>query len=296
MEVDVYADLFFLINAGMDWLCLSVTARLLHRRVSAVRLPVAAVLGGIYAVLALLLETGQAVALAIDAAVCLLICAVAFAERGRQRRLLGATAVYVLLSMVMGGVMTALFNLLNRMGLPALLPAGEDGLGAWLFAITALVGGGCSLWGGRCLRRSATTVTCSVAVELDGRRATLRGLVDSGNLLREPLGGRAVICVTVAAVAEILSPALVAFVRAENMDPSGLSETDARRLRFIPAGTAGGGGLWPGLRPDDIRLYPDGKTDGCGRRVDAVIAILPGDLPGIVGTDGIEALVPSELI
>ncbi|MBQ5725514.1 MAG: sigma-E processing peptidase SpoIIGA, partial [Clostridia bacterium] len=38
MSVDVYVDVLFLINAGMDCLCLSLAARLLHHPMSLWRL------------------------------------------------------------------------------------------------------------------------------------------------------------------------------------------------------------------------------------------------------------------
>ena len=112
MEVEVYADLLFLLNAGMDALCFCLTGKLLHRPMSALRIAAGAVLGGIYAVASLLFDVGAAVALGLDVAVCLLICLIALGRRsGGWRGFLTATGTYFLLSMVLGGVMTALYHL-----------------------------------------------------------------------------------------------------------------------------------------------------------------------------------------
>ncbi len=293
-EVDVYADLLFLINAGMDGLCLGMTARLLHRKPRAWRLITASILGGIYAVVALLLSVGQAAALLVDVGVCLLMCTVAFAEQGRGRvsRLFSASAVYVVLSMVMGGVMTAVFNLCNRAGMADYLPQGEDGLSAWVFTIVTLVGSAITLWGGRLFRRSTAVTTCTVTVEMDGRHATLRGLVDTGNLLRDPVGGRAVICVSPDAAAAFVSPDMRAFLHAEIPDATMLTDPkDMRRLRFIPAGTVAGQALLPGVRPDHVCIIIDGQ-DRLPREVDAILAF--GTVGGM--EDGAQALVPGELV
>ena len=84
METTVYADLLFLVNAGMDCLCLCMTARLLHRRLRVWRLLAGTVLGGIYAVVALLLPFGEAASLAADVGVCFAMCALTFGlQEGR---------------------------------------------------------------------------------------------------------------------------------------------------------------------------------------------------------------------
>ncbi len=295
MEVEVYADLLFLINAGMDWLCLSLVARLLHKRGSFIRLIPAAAVGGIYAVLALFWETGTVTALWIDMGVCLFMCAIAYLKREDHslRRWLCATALYLLVSMLMGGIMTALFRLLNRIGAAQTLPTGGDGIGAWIFAIVAFVGGAFSLWGGRLFRRSVSVRTCTVTLKMADRRVDLPAVVDTGNLLRDPIGGRAVICVNQESIFPLLSPSLAAFVRAGEMDVSLLDKEDARRLRLIPAGTATGSQLLIGLRPDHVVLSSEKNRNE--REVDAVIAIsrTPLAAPNEIGE--IAALVPAEL-
>ena len=294
MEVEVYADLLFLINAGMDGLCLLLTGRILHRKVKAWRVILSAVLGGVYAVAALLPDMGVGSSLLLDMAVCVAMCGAVFGSKsgGGLKGLPVAAEVYFLLSMALGGIMTALYHLLNRAGAASVLSAltdGEgDGLGSWLFLLLALVGGGLSLWGGRLSRRAGRVSFCAVTVELEGRRVELRGMVDSGNLLRDPMGGRAVVCADGETLAGILSPALRAVMGGASPQGAGLSPKDARRVRFIPAGTATGGGLLYGFLPDRIVLTKEGDTHG--REVDAVVAVTP------IPTQGVEALVPPELI
>ena len=294
MEVEVYADLLFLINTGMDGLCLLLTGRLLHRKAGRWRVVLAASLGGVYAVAALLLNTGAGVALLSDLAVCVAMCGMVFGGKagGGLRGLPLAAGVYFLLSMALGGIMTALYHLLNRAGAASILSAltkGEgDGLGSWLFLLLALAGGGLSLWGGRLSRRAGRVSYCSVTVELEGARVDLRGMVDSGNLLRDPMGGRAVICADGEALAGILSPGLTAVMGGASPQSAGLSPKDARRVRVLPAGTATGSSLLYGFLPDRIVLTAERDTHG--REVNAVVAVTH------IQTNGVEALVPSELI
>ncbi len=297
MQVDVYADLLFLINAGMDGLCLLLAARLLHRRLSVGRWVLGTLIGGLYAVLALFWSGGTLPALLIDLGVCLLMCGVVFAERGGLRRLPGVTVVYIALSMVMGGVMTGLASLFNRTGLTEHLPAGDEGIGAWLFVLLAVAGSIVTLRGGRRVRRAASATVCRVTLEVDGRTVELSGLLDTGNLLRDPVGGQAVILADADTLSAVLSPALAAIIRdgvdAPEAALASLSGTpDARRLRLIPAGTATGGGLLPGIRPDRVTLIHTGRRGEVTRTVDATVAA--GSLPGV--GEGITALVPGELM
>jgi stage II sporulation protein GA (sporulation sigma-E factor processing peptidase) len=295
MEVAVYADLLFLINAGMDGLCLLLAGRLLHRKVRPWRCVIGAVLGGAYAVAALLLpDVGQAPSLLCDLAVCVAMCAIVFGEgrRGWVKGLLSSVGVYFALSMALGGVMTALYHLLNRTGAASLLAGlsegGGDGLGSWLFLLLVLVGGAVSLWGGRLLGRSRAVRLCTVTVELDGRSVTLQGIVDSGNLLRDPIGGQAVICAEKKALAELLSPPLLAVMGGAPPQAVSLSPSDAKRIRVIPADTATGGGILYGFFPDKVMLTAE--DGGAAREVDAVVAVTS------ISTSGVTALIPADLI
>lgn len=298
MTTDVYADLLFLINAFMDCLCFLLTARLLRRRIRPWRLAVGCVLGGVYAVLALFPDVGRAAALVIDLCVCVLLCLTVFAERrDGLRALLPPVGVYLLVSLLLGGIMTGLYNLLNRAGCAgALSEGGDDGPTAWLFAVLALAGGAASLWGGRLFRRTGTRQTCTVTIDMNGRTAVLRGFVDTGNLLRDPMTGRAVIPVDRDAVAPLLSPALSrALDTRSHADLSAAPE--GSRVRLIPAATAAGEGLLVGIRPDAIYVTVDGQAGGASdARALFAPTVIP--VPSGIGEDGIkpEALVPSVLV
>lgn len=294
----VYADILFFINAGMDYLCFCLTARLLHRPLSLPRAALGAAVGGVYAVLALLITAGRIAALCVDVGVCLLMCVLVFGSgRTRARGILICTGVYLLTSMILGGVMTALYTLGNRAGLSELLPTGEDGLSAWLFALLALSGGVVTLWGGRIFHRSGSVSACRVTVEIDGQTVTFDGMVDSGNLLRDPIGGRPVIVVDRGAVSRILPTDLCSAIHSENPFSSITAEVATKRgIRFIPTATATGETILVALSPDRLSLTVDTPHGERTAPSDALIAVT--SLPPPKGPEGhrYDALVPSELI
>ncbi len=296
---DVYADLLFFINAGMDCLCFSLTARLLRRQVLPWRIALGSAAGGLYAVAALLFEVGRWAALLIDLAVCVLLCLAVFADRQEGiRTVLPAVGVYLLISLLLGGIMTGLCNLLNRAGCAEVLAvSAEDGPTAWLFALLALASGGISLWGGRLFRRAGARQTCTVTIELNGRSVTLRGIVDTGNLLSDPLGGGPVIPVDRSAAAPLLSSELAKALSSGCTE--GLDRVpEASRIRLIPAVTAAGRTMLVALRPDRVSLSVTGGRLRTGERlIEAQALFAPAEMPAASGqAERPQALVPAAML
>lgn len=292
MGNEVYADLLFLVNFSMDFLCFYLCARLLHRPLSLWRGILASALGGVYAVAVLFLTVGKVPAFLIDAIVCVALCAIAMAgRRERWKSLLRLSALYLLVSMVLGGVMTALFSQLNR--IPGVTDrVAEEGLSAWVFFGLALLSAVLTALWGRCFRRVTGKVPVTVIVEEQGRRVELDGIVDSGNLLRDPLGGKAVIPVELSRLGGVAPPTLLRMAAVDKVgDLVAVSdEVSACRMRLIPARGATGERLMVGWCPEHIYLK---EQDGKGEReVSALIA--PTRL--CKRQDGVAALVPSELI
>ncbi|MBQ4112571.1 MAG: sigma-E processing peptidase SpoIIGA [Clostridia bacterium] len=287
MTVEIYGDLLFLINMGMDALCLGLTGRILNQRLPRGRFWLASVLGGIYAVVALFLDVGQALALAADGAVCLGMCWLVFGGRG-PGGVLGATGLYFFLSMALGGIMTALYQGLNRLGLDQWLPDGEEGMGVWLFTLLALLATALSLWGGKRFKHSSMLQICAVELWLSDVSVTVEGMVDTGNLLREPISGRPVLCTE----AKWLAPLLPNEWK-EIMQNGITDQTDSldhlRGLRLIPTSTADGEALLIGFLPDRVCLRWQKQGKSYSKEVDAVVAC-------VRHLHGTQALIPIDLL
>lgn len=259
MIQEVYADLYFLINTSMNLLCLMITASLLHLRVKRWRAILAASLGAIYAVMSLIFGMGGISGFVADIAIAFVMCTVTFCLRPISLlHLLKCTAVQMLTSMLLGGIMTALYSLLNRIDLPFDMLEG-DGLSVWSFAILSAIAALMTSCGGRFLGRSAKMRCVTVNVTLFGSRITLRALVDTGNLLREPISGKGVIVANRATVLASLPKKITNILLSK--DPAvWLSDpTVAPRVRIVPIRTASGEALLPALLPDELHLI-EGKT------------------------------------
>ncbi len=258
MQQAVYVDLYFLINTAMNLLCLMITSALLHRRVKRWRAVLGAAVGGAYAVAALLLGEGGVLSFLADCGLCGVMCAITFASRkGSAWSILKATAVQFLTSMLMGGIMTGLYTLLNRLELP--LAGGEgDGISVWMFALLSLLSGLATLGGGRFFGFSKKTRSVTVEAEVFGKHLCVCALVDSGNLLQDPLSGRSVIVVERTKLLPLLPPPLAEAEREGTPDAWLRDARYVRYIRLIPTKTATGEGCLAAILPHSLSVT-DGK-------------------------------------
>lgn len=288
MEQTVYADLLFLINFSMDLLCLFLTARLLAAPFSLPRTLTAAALGGFYSVASLLI-TIRIPHLPIDLAFCLLMCAVAFfSRRDGVRRLLLFSGVFFLSSVLLGGIMTAVFNLMNRTAPSADAFVTETDVPLWLFALLSLLAWGITWVGGTFLRRRAQIPEARLEITLGKRRTVIRALCDSGNLLTDPLSGKPVIVADLRVASALLPADCPPLSPHVSEALSRLPPPIAARIRLLPAASVGQSGLIPALRPDRIVVQTGNQT----RETDAII----GFAPLAATPDGIDAIAPPSLL
>ena len=273
METEVYIDLYFLVNAGMDFLCLMISAAILHRQPKGWRCILGAILGGVYACMALLLGLSRGVGILLDLLAACGLCAVTFG----WRRLPRAVGVQLLISALLGGIMTLLFSLLNRMELPLEQLEG-DGISVWVFALLAALSGVFTLRGGKLLGGARRQRTVQVRAVLFGETVELLALVDSGNLLRDPVSGRGVIV----ASKEVLLPHLPRELTEEGLIPG---HRLAVRMRLIPVRTASGEGVLRAILPDSLTVTEGDREEDC----DYLVAIAElGDRAA-----GFDALFPA---
>jgi stage II sporulation protein GA (sporulation sigma-E factor processing peptidase) len=280
---EVYGDLFFMINMSMDFLCLHICAKLLHRKTKVARLILASAVGGVYSVIALFLSVSALWVLTLDVGVCIVMCCIAFLSR--KEGIILPTCVYTVVSMVLGGIMTALYNMLNRSGVADDLPSGSDGISAWMFAILAAISGALAIGGGKFFRKSTSARPCKIKIRLFDKTVILDGMCDSGNLICDPMDGRPVVAVDRSVAEGLLGSSNAQKLVSHEVAFSVTDERLLKKLRIIPAGTAVGQGMLVGVLPDEMWIAPEGGNE---HRVNALFAVIEtGD--GAV-------LVPSQLM
>ncbi len=291
METVVYADLFFLINFSMDFLCLFLTSKILSRKFNLLRCLSAAIFGGIYADLSLFIPLFGLYSIVIDAAAGIILCTIAFFSRREWKRLPLITLVYIAVSMALGGSMTALFNLFNKTDIFDFLQNSDgDGISVWLFAALAAVSAIITLLGANGFKRRMSVKEAEVELTYGNKSVRLFAMTDSGNLLCDPISGKPCIIVDVKAISPILPQAVKNAARSPS-DTSLLDsilQKDKRRIVLVPTLTASGESILLGIRLDCIRIIDKERS----YVADAIVALSSAS----ISANEKKALIPSCLM
>ncbi len=276
MGQTVYADVLFLINFSMDFLVLYICARLAGRRLYPLRSALAAALGGAYGVASLFIEADPVAVFLCDALSLILICAIAFASKSiRPADFFGRCILFALISSVLGGIMTALSSMLERSGLASLDYESGDDISVWIFAMLAAAGGAAAFVGGKRMKRLASSKHADVIITFNGKSVTLRAMTDTGNMLTDPLSGRAVAICELDSVSSLFSPEMIGYWKSRDLSVN-IEKEFASRLRFIPAKGALGDktSLLAAIEPDLVTVINGkGKVDA-----DVLLAPVPYNL------------------
>lgn len=287
MEKTVWGDLLFFVNFCMDFQCLFLTAKLLHRRFPLWRAVLSSTVGAAYAVAALFFQTSGGVAFCLDCLVCFFMCLLVFLEkRPTTVRVFLPFLVYFGVSFATGGAMSAMASLLAHVSAPLLPDSAEISSG--LFFLLAACGGLSTFLWGRFTARRADALRATLRVGVSGTALTMSAMVDTGNLLTDPVSGKPVAMIKPASLWTLAPAWRTVLESASPLALSALPHERAKRVRLLHAQTAVGEKMICALAPDWAFL-------DLGRGEVAVQVLLaPATLD--LGFDECEALLPAELI
>ena len=217
-----------------------------------------------------------------------------FVSFGKQpiRTYIKNTAVFYLVSFSLGGGITAICNLLNiwQNSRGVVINGAFDTIyGDLPFGLLVFIALVCSLFSyvsGKIVKNNVKNFSCTVEINVNEKQATLSALVDSGNLLREPITQRPIVIASLSSLRSILPPELIKLVKDMQLNKSekNLDIIKKFSLRFIPTSTVNGSGMLVAILPKQIKIN--------GINVDAYLAIDATHN----SFDQHQALVPSVLI
>ncbi len=292
MQTLVYGDVLFAVNFSIDFLVLALSGYFLKLRRRVIPLILAAVLGGGYAVFSLWLSPGPLAGMLLSFGAALLLCLVAYAPIGFFALLRLCLAFYIA-SFFFGGAINAFYSLLTAFfgtdGLAG-VSAVMHGKKAEIFLLYAFASGILIYVAGRFFSHHETHGAVQMEIEDGGRTRKLSGLIDSGNLLSDPISGRPVILVRRKDVAEILPPRLFTALD-PHADLSDLAPHIQKKIRLIPMSGVGGARTLIGYIPDAILLYPPDREKE-KYAAHAMLAIYEGEIRDFGGH---AAIVPHAL-
>lgn len=249
-ETVIYSDILFLINFCIDFLCLFISGRLLHRFPKWYRLALGAALGGAYAFVPYLFEFGLplAVALHLIAAGIIVVCTFGVGDFKKTAMLF---LTFMVTEALIGGLVSAFYGMAYSYGESRYAEFSPSSL-VVICALSAAI----ALSYGFVARKKIDTRSVAVTLILGNEKTRINLLCDSGNLVTEPFSALPVIVVAASCLP-------FPFDTPE-------SEIFPLPIRAIPFSTSSGQSCFLGFRPERILLtLPLKKT----KAIDAYVAV-----------------------
>ena len=248
----------------MDFRSLYISGKLMHMKMSRLRLIIAATTGGIYGVVAVAYLSGIAEKAA-SLLLGIIVCMIAHYHKN-IKRFAAVFALFFGVSLFMGGAMTFIYSNLgkykNYIQVGGAIYTVLDDIPLYVFAIIAVASVLLSWIVGRIFSRKKHTAVCEAIVDFGGKRSEIRCMVDSGNLLCDPISGTPVMFIS-EKEKDIIPNALP---EALDGKTDGLDFDIIRKLRFIPASTVAGSRVVVAAVPDTVYIKAGG-TDYEAKKV-----------------------------
>ena len=277
-----------IINFSMDFLSLYITAKIMHIKLKNYKITLSAFLGALYSLAVLGLNLTDNITIILSLALSFIMTLTAFGKQ-KLKPLTKNTAVFYLVNFSLGGGVTAICNLLNiwQSKRNIMINGTYDVLyGDLPFGLLVVVGFLCgifSLFSGKIIKKKTAEQVCEISITLNKTTTSLTALVDSGNLLKEPISGKPVIITTFESVRKIIPIDLFELFKHKNTECLQTSNYNSK-IRLIPASTVNHKGLLFAVYPDEI-IINDKPTD-------AYVAIT-NDIDSF---GGYSAIVPYEIL
>ena len=280
----LYLDVFFLINLTVDLLSLFFATRILHIKSSMVRLVCTSVIGSVSAIIDVFLAD-VAFLRPINSAVFLVLTAILISKDiGIIRRIKFLLAI-VVIELVIGGLVYYGYGLLDRYfgELSELFPKSEENRGALIFSIIILLAIGVLKLLIMIFSSHASARAVGVRIRISDYVIQTDALVDSGNLVKDPMNMNPVMFIKPELAREVLPSEITELSMLDS-----LALDLRRRVRLVPVSRGERTQIMTGLRADSVEVL----TEKGSASVDLTVVI---DREG-GKFGGYDALIPLDAV
>lgn len=281
MQSVLYADVLFFINFSMDFISLYITMRLLHRKVGLLRYLAAALLGAVYGVLQVVFETPRALTVILSLAVSFLMTVITIGRCKSFKIYLRYTVILWGISALIAGGVTLVCTLGSSEGLTAINSRGQSSM--FVLAVGVFL----TLFIVRMFFSSPKAESCELEVHIFGSNIKTAALVDTGNLVTEPISGLPVIFISKKAISPFYNGSDLGVLCGDVSHIDRLSPDTRCRVRVISVKRVGEAKLLFGVMACGIALSINKEK----KKVNACVVIEDTE-----GYGGYDALLPSTLL
>lgn len=275
----VYVDIVLLENILLNYIILLATAIISKTKISIFKILVASSIGGVYSILNYIVELSPFSNVIIKIIMSVLIVIIAF-DSNKIKSIIRQLIFFYLVSFTFGGVTFMLLFFVN----PENLVIKENQLvGTYPLKIVMLGG----LIGFIVItivakvikdRMTKKAMLCDLEIFYNGKMKKLKTMIDTGNLLKEPITQADVIIVEKNSLNEIVEKEVLENIQ-NILTGKWLGETSTKiysyGFKLIPFMSLGNeNGLLIGFKPDYIKIYDEEENI----RTDIIVGIYDGKL------------------
>lgn len=273
----IYLDVVFLENILLNYIIIFATAIISKSRISYFRILISSLIGCIFVIINYVFGFSQNTNLVLKLLLSILMVLIAFKER-KLKIILKQLVFFYLVSFTFGGITFMLIFLVSP---SEIVFEYNHFTGTYPVKMT-LIGGCVGLVIitiiSKMIRNKMTAkeMLCEIEIFYSGRNKKIKSMIDSGNLLKEPISKSDVIIVEKDSLTNIVSENILnnisTIVKGEWLDSDNIH---SYKLKVIPFSSLGNdNGILIGFKPDYIKIYGDIELV----RDDILIGIYDGKL------------------
>ena len=273
----IYLDIVLLENIVLNYIILLSTAIISKSKMMTSKILLSSSIGGIYAILNYIIKNDFFINIILKIMISIIMVLVAFNEF-EVKKVFKQLIFFYLTSFTFGGIAFMLLyfirpqNIVINQGYfvgiyPLKIAVLSGGIGFVIITIVA-----------QYVRNKITEKSMIFELEIffDGKMTKIKSMLDTGNLLKEPISKADVIIVEKESLKEVISDDILENIN-NIIKGKWISNNNiySYKFRLIPFSSLGNeSGLLLGFKPDYIRIYKDNET----LRNDIVIGIYNGKL------------------
>lgn len=273
----IYLDIVLLENIILNYIIILSTAIISKSKINFIRIVLSSFVGGILAIVGYAIEISMTISIIIKIAISVLMMLIAFKDYN-YKKLTKQLIFFYLVSFTFGGIAFMLLFFINPQNI---IVNGNNLVGIYPLKVTILAGGigfliitiVAQIIKNRINKRN---MICDLEIFYNGKTRKIKTMLDTGNLLKEPISNSDVIIVEKDSLRGIMSNEVLeninSIIKGKWIEEENIH---SYKFRIIPFSSLGNdNGLLIGFKPDYIKVY---NEEECTRN-DVLIGIYNGKL------------------
>ena len=244
----LYIDVFFLINFTVDILAAFLAVKFLRVKTDIARLILVGIFGAVSACLDVFIENKALGAL--NMAAFLVVFMLIIARGLSISRRIKACLAFILSEIMLGGTVSLGYTLLDKYLSPYLVGgSGAESRSALIFSLLILMAIGVLRLIMFLFSGTGTEKSVKLRIEIENKAVEAEALVDSGNLVRDPMNMYPVLFIKKSLAREILPENVIELCSVDT-----IQDVYKKRIRLIPVSRLGKTHVMTGVFPDKVSI------------------------------------------